>query len=289
MRPFVSNEEAPLFLLSVDVEDPARDSGDGTGSKQRVAEATGRFLDFLSKHEATGTFFVTGEVARALPALVRRIAEGGHEIGCHSDLHMRLEKLGPEAFREDCLRALAALRAAGADRVRGYRAPCFSLTAATAWAHPILAELGFTYSSSVLPARNPISGWPGFGTGPAMAGSVVELPVTLLADRLLPVPCGGVYFRALPRAIVLRALRVRARNGGPVLAYLHPYDVDHEQPRFAYPGFSRHGLYNRLMFRGRAAVFPRLEEVARIGFRFAPYGPYAEAARAALGAEAGIE
>jgi polysaccharide deacetylase family protein (PEP-CTERM system associated) len=289
MRPFAPNKETPLFLFSVDVEDPARDAGDGAASKQRVAEATGSILDFLAKHAATGTFFVTGEVARALPGLVRRIAEGGHEIACHSDVHTRLERLGPAGFREDCLNALAALRAAGADRVRGYRAPCFSLTAATPWAHPILAELGFDYSSSVLPAHNPISGWRGFGTGPAMAGNLVELPVTLLANRLLPVPCGGVYFRALPRALVLRALRGHARQGGPVLAYLHPYDVDHDQPRFAHPGFSRHGLYNRLMFRGRGDVLPRLEQIARMGFRFAPYGPYAEAARLALAAEAGIE
>jgi polysaccharide deacetylase family protein (PEP-CTERM system associated) len=245
---------------------------------------TARYLDFLRRHGARGTFFVTGQVARAQPDLVRRILAEGHEIGCHSDKHLTLGELGPDGFRDDCASALDALAAAGARDVTGYRAPCFSLTSRTPWAHAILAELGFVYSSSVLPARNPLHGWPGFGEAPRVIDGITELPMSLLSARRLPVPTGGVYLRALPWTLVRRALQARARSGIPVLGYLHPYDIDAEQERFAHPGFSRWGVYNWLMYRNRSGLLARFDRIAGLGFRFDAYGPYSAATRAALAA-----
>lgn len=281
----VRGDERPLFLFSVDVEEPGVGAGDGVTARSRVPELTARYLDFLRRHQAIGTFFIVGNVARALPDFVRRIVDEGHEIGCHSDAHVPLERLGAEGFRADAGRALESLAAAGAKDVRGYRAPCFSLTGRTRWAHDILTKLGFGYSSSVLPALSPLYGWPGFGTAPAMAGGLVELPVTLFSPWAVPLPSGGVYWRALPGWLVQRSLAAHRRRGGPVLSYFHPYDLDEAPERRTHPGFARFGLSNWLLRRNRGEVFNRLERAAALGFRFAPYGPYAQTMAAALAPE----
>ncbi|HEX6374319.1 MAG TPA: polysaccharide deacetylase family protein [Allosphingosinicella sp.] len=273
-----------LYLFSVDVEDPRLELPDGERLPARVPELVGAYLDLLRRHQATGTFFIVGEVARRHPQMVRRIAEEGHELGCHSDAHIPLDRLGRARFREDVLRNLDALRAAGAEEIQGYRAPCFSLTAATRWAYATLAELGFAYSSSVLPARSPLYGDPGFGTRPRLIDGIVELPVTLLPFRWLKVPVGGLYFRVLPRPILRAALARHRRRGDAVAGYHHPYDID-RQARFTHAGLRRWGLFDLLMRANRGAVLPRLEMVGAMGFSFAPYGPEARRIGEALRTE----
>jgi polysaccharide deacetylase family protein (PEP-CTERM system associated) len=268
----------PLVLLGIDVEDPRHELGDGGRYKPRVPALVDRFLAYLDTQGAKATFFIVGQVAREHPDMVGRIVAEGHEVGCHSDRHLRLETQDAASFRADLLRALEALDIAGATEVRGYRAPCFSLGPRTCWAYDILAELGFRYSSSVLPAANPRYGWSGFGRVPRrMASSLWELPVTLLPRPLPPLPLvGGVYFRNLPTWLLSTALSRRRRDTEPVVAYLHPYDADVEQDRLAHAGLRASGFYNWLMYRNRAKVFPRLDIVARQGFAFAPLGPFAQ-------------
>ena len=113
------------------------------------------------------------------------------------------------------------MRRAGAKDVRGFRAPIFSLTAATAWAYPVLRELGFSYSSSVLPAKNPFYGWPGFGPEPRLMEGIWELPMSVarFGPYVVP-PAGGVYFRVLPRPLVLRAEEIYVDPGRPYTARL---------------------------------------------------------------------
>jgi len=266
----------PLFLFSVDLEDP-----EGERFASRAAALTELYLDFLREAGATATFFVVGEVARREPALVRRIAAEGHEIACHSDQHIPLDRQDSRAFRDDLSRSLEALAAAGAPSVKGYRAPCFSLTARTRWAYDVLAELGFLYSSSVLPARNPLYGWPGFGRAPKIMSGVIELPITLLPWPLPPLPMGGgVYFRVLPGPLLRAAFRARRRTSEPVLGYFHPYDIDQERRGFAHPGFRRHSLANWLLQWNRGAVMPRLREMLALGYRIEPYRDHAERLRA---------
>jgi polysaccharide deacetylase family protein (PEP-CTERM system associated) len=263
------------YVFSVDLEDVRMEVPDGALLPARVPITTGLYLDFLAARGAIGTFFVVGDVARAHPELVRRIVAEGHEIGCHSDRHIRLDEQGPNAFRDDVRRNLDVLYAAGVETVHGYRAPCFSLTERTSWAYPILAELGFTYSSSVLPARNPISGWPGFGAAPRKVDGLLELPITLMPYRLIPVPMGGgIYFRVLPAMLVRRAFQRRAAEGHAVLGYLHPYDIDNEQ-RVAHRGFSRWGLSQWLLQANRGKVLRRLEGLDDLGFSIVSYGAHA--------------
>ncbi|HEX8239260.1 MAG TPA: polysaccharide deacetylase family protein [Allosphingosinicella sp.] len=269
------------YLFSVDVEDPRLDLPGGESLPPRVPALVEVYLDFLRRHGGKATFFVVGEVARRHPEVVARIAAEGHELACHSDAHVPLDRLGRGRFRDDLMRNLDALGSAGGGAIRGYRAPCFSLTAQTGWVYEKLAELGFAYSSSVLPARSPLYGDAGFGTVPRLIEGVVELPVTLLPFRLLPVPVGGLYFRVLPRSILRRALAVRFRGGEAVASYHHPYDLDTEQG-FTHAGFRRWGPFDLLMRANRNSVLPRLEMARSLGFAFAAYGPYAQGVGEAL-------
>ncbi|HEX8226172.1 MAG TPA: polysaccharide deacetylase family protein [Allosphingosinicella sp.] len=271
----------PLYLFSVDVEDPRLALPDGEALPPRVPRMVDAFLEFLARDGAKGTFFVVGEVARRHPDMIARIAGAGHEIGCHSDAHIPLDRQDKASLRADLERNLDALRSAGAGEVTGYRSPCFSLTERTRWAYDVLAELGFLYSSSVLPASNPLYGWPGFGPGPRIVDGIVELPVSLLPLRRLPLPIGGVYFRALPRPLLRWALGRRRDLGEAVLSYHHPYDIDTEQT-YTHAEFRRWSPYDLLMRVNRGAVLSRLEMAKSLGFSIAPYGPYAQQVGQAL-------
>ena len=269
--------QAP-FLFSVDVEDPRLSIEGGESLAPRVPELIETYLDFLEAREVRATFFVVGEVARRHPEMVKRIASAGHEIACHSDRHVVLGDQDPSSFRADLLRNVEAIEAAGVDRPIGYRAPCFSLTKQSCWAYPILAELGFSYSSSVLPAPSPLHGWAGFGPDPRSIANVLELPVSL-HSRWLPLPLGGVYLRVLPMPLIVAAFRRRRRLGQAVLSYVHPYDIDPDEEGHAHPGFSRWSPYNGLMRLNRRNMMSRLEALSKLGLTFQSYRAYAESIR----------
>lgn len=262
------------YLFSVDVEDVRAMVPDGERYASRVPELTLRYLDWLEARGARATFFVVGDVARAHPDLIREMLHRGHEIACHSNHHVPLDKLTPDEFRRDVDEARVALAACGADRVVGYRAPTCSLTSTTQWAHDALAAMGFTYSSSVLPARNPLYGWPEFGERTRrLASGIVEIPISLASFGPLRCPfAAGVYFRVLPLPLIARAFRA-AINSGAVVGYFHPYDLDAEQEYFMHPGLNGSRFYNWLMYRNRASLLSRLDRVAGAGV---PITTYAE-------------
>jgi polysaccharide deacetylase family protein (PEP-CTERM system associated) len=265
------------YLFSIDLEDVRLMFPGGTRFRPRVPLMTERYLRFLQQHSIKGTFFVVGNTARAHPGLIRDILSEGHEVGSHTDTHVSLDRQTPGSFRDDLRRNLDALAATGVEDVWGFRAPTFSLVEETRWAYEVLAELGFRYSSSVVPAPHPLYGWPGFGMEPKMQGTILELPLTLLPSRYLRVPFGGgIYFRVLPRSLLAGAFRWHLQRQVPVLGYLHPFDIDHEQERFMHPGISGNRFYNTLAYYNRKAVMNRLEMVLELGFKFVSYRAYIE-------------
>lgn len=275
----------PPFLFSVDLEDIRQLVPAGDRLRDRVEATSEDILAFLARHDARCTFFTTGDVARRYPALVARIAAAGHEIACHSDLHVPLDRKDAAAFRRELEVCREAYARAGVEEVCGYRAPIASLTGETRWAYDVLGETGFLYSASVLAARNPLYGWPDFGRDvPTRMNGVWELPVSLVRLPGLRVPfAGGVYFRVLPFALIRSCFRRRLATGQPVLGYLHPYDVDCEQERFMYPEIGGSRLYNRLMHHGREKVIPRLDRLMALG---APITPFRDFVRQRLEASA---
>jgi polysaccharide deacetylase family protein (PEP-CTERM system associated) len=236
----------------------------------RVRDSTRRLLDAA---EATGnraTFFVLGWVAERHPDLVREIAARGHEIACHGYGHELVYALGPERFRADLRRARAAIEQATGGGVRGYRAPSYSITQASLWALPILVEEGFDYDSSIFPIRHHRYGIPGFSRRPVRielgeGRSIREFPLTTLAAGPWSLPlAGGAYLRFLPPSLFAWGLGRLVAAGEPTVLYVHPWEIDPEQPRQPAPWLVRVNHYHNL--RRTEGRLRRLLE----RFRFAP-------------------
>ena len=232
--------------LSVDVEDWFHVGAfEGTISRadwaaltHRVERNTDAVLSLFADAGVSATFFTLGWVAEHYPALMRRIADAGHEVASHGYDHARVFTLTPEGFRADLRRARALLQDASGQAVIGYRAPSFSIDQRNPWAHEILAEEGYRYSSSVAPMRHDHYGWPQsprFGWKPVAGAPLLELPVTTaeLYGRRLAAGGGG-FFRLLPYAFSRWAItQVNRQEQRPAIIYFHPWEIDPDQPRVA--------------------------------------------------------
>ena len=152
---------APLNGMSVDVEEwfqvgafeKTIDKGDWDRLDSRVEANTDAVLSLFAETGTRATFFTLGWVAHRHPGLIRRIVAAGHEMASHGWDHQRVFTMTADQFRADLARAKAAIENAGGQAVTGYRAPSFSIDTRTPWAHPVLAEAGYRYSSSVAPLR----------------------------------------------------------------------------------------------------------------------------------------
>lgn len=263
------------FLFSVDLEEFYAAERQETFSRTPLPELAERLLEFLRRAGMRCTFFVVGEIAERFTEAVRAIAAEGHELACHTHTHRPLDEHTPASLREDLQRNLDAVRACATGPVTGFRAPILSLTRKTAWAHAVLAELGFKYSSSVLPARNPLYGWPEFGAAPRTVDGVIEAPVTLARVGPLRAPIGaGTYFRCLPMPLVRRAFERCARQGEAVVGYFHPYDIDTAQERVMSRGVNGSRLMNALLYVNRGRTLERLESLIAAGFKIVPYSDF---------------
>jgi polysaccharide deacetylase family protein (PEP-CTERM system associated) len=263
------------FLFSVDFEEFYAAERQETFRRTPLPELAERLLDFLRRAGMKCTFFVVGEIAEKFPEAVRAIAAEGHELGCHTHTHRPLDEHTPESLREDLRRNLDAVRACARGPVTGFRAPILSLTQRTAWAHAVLAELGFTYSSSVLPARNPLYGWPEFGAAPRVVDGVMEAPVTLARVGPLLAPIGaGTYFRCLPMPLVRGAFDRCAVRDTAIVGYFHPYDIDTAQERVMSRGVNGSRLMNALLYVNRGRTIERLESLLARGFKIVPYNEF---------------
>lgn len=240
---------APTMMqnaLSVDVEDwfhvgafeRTIRRADWGSLTHRVERNTDAVLALFADAGVSATFFTLGWVAERYPALMRRIVAAGHELASHGYDHARVFSLSSDAFREDLRRSRALLEDASGQAVMGYRAPSFSIDRRTPWAHAILAEEGYLYSSSVAPIRHDHYGWPEsprFGWKPVAGASLLELPVTTaeLGGRRLAAGGGG-FFRLLPYGFSRWAIRqVNAQAQRPAIIYFHPWEIDPDQPRVA--------------------------------------------------------
>ncbi|MFT3977370.1 MAG: DUF3473 domain-containing protein [Sphingomonas bacterium] len=242
---------------------------DWNGLESRVARNTGMVLDLFAEAGVKATFFTLGWVAERNPALIRRIVGEGHEIASHGWDHGRVFTMDAEGFRADLRRARAVLEDAGGVPVTGYRAPSFSIDARTPWAHRVLAEEGYAYSSSVAPVAHDHYGWresPRYAWRPLPDAPLVELPVTVaeIAGRRLAT--GGGFFRLLPGALTDFAVRQVNKAGRPAIFYFHPWEVDTGQPRVANaPLRSKLRHYSRLgAMAGKLAGLVRRHDWGRI-------------------------
>jgi polysaccharide deacetylase family protein (PEP-CTERM system associated) len=239
---------APLNALTIDVEDYFHVSGfeDCVDRSQwddypsRVTDNTYRLLDILAKAGVHGTFFILGWVAERQPGLVRDIRAGGHEIGSHGYWHRLIYRQTPDEFRTDVRHGRDVLQEILGEAVTAYRAPSFSITRQSLWALDVLIEEGFQLDSSIYPTRHDRYGIPDAPLEPhrieRTAGTLWEFPppVYRFAGRPFAVGGGG-WFRLYPYAVTRACLRAVNRAGRPFAVYLHPWEIDPDQPRLT-PG-----------------------------------------------------
>ena len=231
--------------LSVDVEDwfqvgafehtIAREDWDGL--ELRVGDNVARILDLFDEAGVKATFFTLGWIAERNRAAMRAIVDRGHELASHGYDHARVFTLSRTEFAEDLAKSRAILEDAAGQAITGYRAPSFSIDARNCWAHEVLAEHGYAYSSSVAPIVHDHYGWrdaPRFAFDPVPGSELVEIPVTtaILRGKRLAAGGGG-FFRVLPYGFSRWAIRQVNAEGRPAVFYFHPWEVDPGQPRVA--------------------------------------------------------
>jgi polysaccharide deacetylase family protein (PEP-CTERM system associated) len=237
--------EPVINAMTVDVEDYFHVSAfDGVLPRQRwdrmesrVCANTDRLLEIFDSAGVRGTFFVLGWVADRFPDLVRRIAALGHEVASHGYEHRLVYDQTPQAFREDLRRAKAVLEATAGAPVLGYRAPSYSVTPRSLWALDILIEEGYAYDASIFPIHHdrygiPVSARHAYRLERA-GGSLVEAPGSTVRLGPLNLPIGGGgYFRLLPYVWTKWGIaRLNRTEGQPAIFYLHPWEIDPDQPR----------------------------------------------------------
>ena len=227
-------------------------------------------LDILSERQALGTFFVLGWIADHHPELVREISARGHEIASHGSDHRLVTTLTKLEFRESVRTSKDSLENTIGRSVAGYRAPNFSIGRGSEWAFEILVEEGYSYDSSIFPGRRGNRFVPGERDPYCMrlaAGNLHEIPVATLRIGNVVVPAGGgAFFRHLPYELVHSALRSAERRGMPGTFYIHPWELDTEQPVVQAPFLTKLRHYG-----GLARTIPRLKRLLA-DFHFQPIG-----------------
>lgn len=252
---FASRAQSVVNAMSVDVEDyfqvsafehhVARDVWDAIAP--RVGDNIDRVLALFARHDVRATFFTLGWVAQRFPGHIKRIVEAGHEIASHGFGHQRVTDLDREAFRRDLSEARAILEDVSGQRVRGYRAPSYSIGRSNPWALEVLEEEDYAYSSSIYPIRHDHYGMPDAPRHPfrpTREGRLLEIPVSTVQLGGRRFPCGGGgYFRLYPYALSRWALRrLNDSEARSAVFYFHPWEIDPGQPRIS-------GLPARTRFR----------------------------------------
>lgn len=246
--------------LTVDVEDyfqvsafaDSIDQDDWDKHPLRVEKNTHRLLDLFDEYQVKATFFILGWVAERAKDLVNEIANRGHEVACHGYSHQLVYNQSPDVFQQETIRAKRILEDIIQQQVRGYRAASYSITEKSQWALDILAETGFVYDSSIFPVRHDRYGMPDSPKYPyrlktPAGNSIIEFPLSTakIINYRLPV-AGGGYFRLYPYWLSKMGLAQINRQQKPFIFYLHPWEIDPDQPKISASWFSRFRHYNNL-------------------------------------------
>jgi peptidoglycan-N-acetylglucosamine deacetylase len=260
------------LTITFDLEDNRCSSA----QEERFASMSNRFLDFIEERGITATVFIVGEIAATHPALVQRVAQGGHEIGLHGLHHEALAEVGAVRLPGELRDGREFLEQVAQVPVRGFRAPIFSLTPSTKWAVEYIEKAGFTYSSSILPAVNPLHGWPGAPRRPCRwDNGLLELPCPVggVGSVLIPF-LGGIYLRYVPARLSSHFLR-RLDDVAVPWTYSHPYDIDPDERFFVMP--HANWLTSLIVHTRRSSTLACLEKViAAAGGAGRPLGEIAQ-------------
>ena len=236
-------DDISIHAMTCDVEDYFQvsafesviDRKDWPDFDCRIPRNMDRILAHFADANATGTFFILGWVAREYPEIVRRVVSQGHEVASHGMYHKRVWQQAPEEFLDDVVSARRLLEDIAGVEVTGYRAPSWSIGNRTPWAHEMLAEAGYQYSSSIYPARHDLGHTPDTPQEPHVVDGtgILEIPVSVVSIGGQRIPAsGGGFFRLFPLSVsdwLIR--RARSATRSPYIFYFHPWEIDPGQPR----------------------------------------------------------
>ena len=254
-------KSAIINAMTVDVEDyfqvaalaDAIDRSDWDQIKLRVEDNTDRILDIFAEADIRATFFVLGWVAERRQDIVRKIVDAGHELACHGYSHKLIYDQERSDFVSETIRAKEILERISGKRVDGYRAASYSITARSLWALDVIAEAGFTYDASIVPANHDLYGIPGAEHSPYRLEldngmSIMEFPPSTISVLRRDIPIGGGgYFRIFPYAVSRWGMRkINRTRQQPFSFYLHPWEIDPGQPRVQTNWKSRFRHYHNL-------------------------------------------
>lgn len=251
--------DKPRHVLSFDVEEHFQVAAFWSAERRRewdqlasrVERNTLKIADLLAEHSTKATFFILGWVAERHPDLVKQLARQGHEIASHGYGHEFVYAQTPAKFREDVRRSKQILEDLIARPVIGYRAPSFSISTRTPWAIPILVEEKYQYDSSIYNRfRSVLGSEEAKGSSYLIttdAGNIWEIaPSTMKMCGIQFPVAGGGYFRLLPYATSKSCLRSIEGQGRQLVMYLHPWEIDPEQPRMEGAALSKFRHYLNL-------------------------------------------
>jgi polysaccharide deacetylase family protein (PEP-CTERM system associated) len=261
----------PQSIFSIDVEDWFNLSGTGMEPppsewnrlESRVERNFRGLLDLLAENGSTATCFFIGYFGKRFPHLVREAVGAGHEIGSHSYFHRLVYEMSPDEFYEDALSSRKLLEDISGRPVRGFRAPAFSVTERTPWFFERLAEAGYQYDSSVFPAHHQTGGLATNKLAPhsieTPSGRIAEFPITVVRTFGTPM-CffGGGYLRLFPYRLMRTMGRRVLNEGRPVVFYIHPREIDPDQPRMPLSRRRRFTCYVNLR-----STRPKIERILR--------------------------
>lgn len=218
----------------------------------RVVDNTTRLLDLFDQHQVKVTHFVLGWVADKHPEIVREIHSRGHEVASHGYSHQLIYQQSPDVFRQETLRSKSLLEDIIGAPVAGYRAASYSITKRSLWALDILSEAGFTYDSSIFPIVHDRYGIANSPRQPYYiecqnGAQLLELPLSTesVFNQTIPI-AGGGYFRLYPYWFTRWLYKRRVKKQQPFIFYLHPWEIDHQQPKVEVSWFSKFRHYNNL-------------------------------------------
>jgi len=235
----------------------------------RVEKNTDSILELLDEADVKGTFFVLGWIARRYPNLIRRISDMGHEIASHGMSHQLIYKQDYNVFKQETTESKLLLEDISQQPVNGYRAATYSITNKSLWALDILCELGFKYDSSIFPILHDRYGIRDIRPEPHVLtteknNKIVEFPISVYKNRLFNLPIsGGGYFRLYPYLFTKYMLKKLNNDKKEFIFYIHPWEIDNEQPRIR--GIKRSTKFRHYNNIGRCRN--RLEKLLR-DFKF---------------------
>jgi len=247
MRPDRGSDMLNAFCIDLEewfhvceVSTPYDNPATWNAAPSLVVKDTEVIMRLLDERKAKATFLTVGWVAERYPDLIKRLSDAGHEIGCHSFFHRLVYTLSPEEFERDIEHALSVLRLTSGQPVTAFRAPGFSMKRECFWAYPILRKHGITVDVSVVPAPRDHGGIDGFHRDPIVlhtdAGNLKVFPVSIMSVFGRRVPfSGGGYLRLFTRPVIRYGFRQNHSQGRPVMTYIHPREIDPQQPRLQLP------------------------------------------------------